>query len=153
MNESDNKYLIFRADNKKFAMSFADVLVIVPAVKASKIPDFPDYAEGNIVNDGKMVTVLNLRKRFGYTPKDFSERDCIIICDGRKSIGLLCDSIDGFCELNEGDIQPAPDINEQVNARFMIGEFLHEGQPCYIIKPELVIREDHDELFKKQKSE
>ncbi len=147
MNESDNKYLIFSADGRRFSMSFSDVLVIIPAAQPVKIPDFPDYAEGTVVNDGRVVTVINLRKRFGYTPREVTDRDCIIICDGRKSIGLLCDSISGFRELDESEIQPAPDINEQVNARFITGEFLIDGEPCYIIKPELVIREDDEEAF------
>lgn len=145
MQDSDNKYLIFSVDGRTFGISFSDVLLIIPARPAEKIPDFPDYAEGTIVNEGSTVTVINLRRRFGYTYRELTDRDCIMLCDTEKKLGLLCDSISGFVEVQPDDLQPPPDINEQVNARFISGTFLHEGQPCYIIKPELVIRPDDEE--------
>lgn len=144
MSESDNKYLIFYADGKSFAMSFSDVKLIIAAVQPKKIPDFPDYAEGTVVSDGRIVTVINLRKRFGYEAKELSDRDCIIICTGEKSIGILCDSISGFREIASEEIQPPPDINSQANARFISGEFLLDGEPCYIITPELIVREEDE---------
>lgn len=144
---AENKYLIFSADGRTFSINFTDVKVIIPSQKAEKIPDFPDYAEGTVVYDGTVITVINLRKRFGYAVKDFSDRDCIIVCDGEKNIGLLCDSISGFREIDSSNIQPAPDINEQVNARFISGEFLLDGEPCYIIKPELVIKKDDESVI------
>lgn len=149
MNESDNKYLIFYADGRAFSMCFSDVRLIIAAVQPRKIPDFPDYAEGTVVNGDRIVTVINLRKRFGYEAKEISDRDCIIICTGEKNIGLLCDSISGFREIAQEDIQPPPDINSQANARFISGEFLLDGEPCYIITPELIVKEeDESSIFK-----
>lgn len=149
MNESENKYLIFYADGRAFSMCFSDVRLIIAAVQPSKIPDFPDYAEGTVVNGDRIVTVINLRKRFGYETKEISDRDCIIICTGEKNIGLLCDSISGFREIAQEDIQPPPDINSQANARFISGEFLLDGEPCYIITPELIVKEeDENSVFK-----
>lgn len=145
MQDSDNKYLIFSVDGRTFGISFSDVLIIIPFQPAEKIPDFPDYAEGTIVNEGNTVTVINLRRRFGYEYRSPTDRDCIMLCDTEKRLGLLCDSIAGFVEVMPDKVQPPPDINEQVNARFISGTFLHEGQPCYIIKPELVIRPDDEE--------
>lgn len=149
MNESDNKYLIFYADGKAFSMCFSDVRLIIAAVQPKRIPDFPDYAEGTVVNGDRIVTVINLRRRFGYEAKEISDRDCIIICTGEKNIGLLCDSISGFREIAQEDIQPPPDINSQANARFISGGFLIDGEPCYIITPELIVKEeDESAVFK-----
>ncbi len=147
MQDSDNKYLIFPVDGKIFCMSFSDVRLIIPAQHARRIPDFPDYVEGTIVNEGRTVTVISLRKRFGCPPDSTGGRECIILCDSEKSLGLLCDSITGFVEVQPDDIQPPPDVNEQVNARFISGTFLHDGQPCYVISPDLIIRPDDEELF------
>lgn len=147
MMESDNKFLIFYADGKVFSMCFSDVKLIIAAVQPKKIPDFPDYAEGTVVNDDSIITVINLRKRFGYEAKEISDRDCIIICTGEKNIGLLCDSISGFREISQEEILPPPDINSQANARFISGEFLLDGEPCYIISPELIVREDDENII------
>ena len=160
MPDSDNKYLIFQVEGRTFCICFSDVLLIVPAQEAKKIPDFPDYITGTIVSEGKTVTVIDLRKRFMYKHEVKSEHECIMICDGAKSIGLLCDSISGFVEVQPDEIQPPPDINEQINARFIGGTFLYEGEPCYMIKPELIVKPDDEgflarlpELLKKQEEE
>lgn len=147
MKDSDNKYLIFLVGGKKFCMCFSDVLQIIPVQEMREIPDLPDYAEGTLINGGRTVTVIDLRKRFGYTEWEQVGREVIILCDGEKSLGMHCDSITGFVEMQADNIQPAPDINEQVNARFISGTFIYEGEPCYIIKPELIIRPDDEEAF------
>lgn len=145
LEESHNKYLIFNVDGKTFGMGFSDVRLIVPAQNARKVPDLPDYVDGTIVNDGKTITVINLRKRFGYPGRSKTERECIIICDTGKNLGLLCDDITGFVEVENEDIQPPPDVNEEVNPRFISGTFLNNGQPCFIITPDLVIRPDDED--------
>ncbi len=145
MQDSDNKYLLFSVGGKQFCISFSDVLLIIAAQEARRIPDFPDYVEGTIVNEGKTVTVIDLRKRFGYEDSGNNGHECIIICDGEKSLGLHCDNIINFVEKAPDEIQPPPDVNEQVNARFISGTFLVEGEPCYVLTPELIVRPDDEE--------
>lgn len=147
LEESNNKYLIFTVDDKTFAMGFSDVRLIVPRQNASEVPDLPDYVEGTIVNDGVTITVIDLRKRFGYPRRMRTDRECIIICDTEKRLGLLCDNITGFVEKSQEEIQPPPDVNDEVNPRFISGTFLHEDKPCFIITPDLVIRPDDEEKF------
>ena len=91
------------------------------------------------------VTVIDLRKRFGYEDSGNNGHECIIICDGEKSLGLHCDNIINFVEKAPDEIQPPPDVNEQVNARFISGTFLVEGEPCYVLTPELIVRPDDEE--------
>ncbi|MBR1863069.1 MAG: purine-binding chemotaxis protein CheW [Ruminococcus sp.] len=147
MSESDSKYLIFSVSGREYAMCFSDIRMILPAQRPRRIPDFPDYVLGDIVNDGQNVTIIDLRRRFGFETKEFSERDCMIVCDSLKSIGVMVDSISGFKDLLPEEISPPPDVNEQVNARFISGSFLSGDKPCYILKPELIIRRDDEELF------
>ena len=149
MPDSDNKYLIFHVEGRTFCICFSDVLMIIAAQEAKRIPDFPDYVLGTIVSEGRTVTVIDLRRRFMYKHEVKSDRQCIMICDGSKNLGLLCDSITGFVEVSPEKIQPPPDINEQINARFISGTFLYEGEPCHIIKPELVIRPDDEKFLAK----
>lgn len=138
----ENKYLVFTTDNRTFSMNFSDIEIIVPATQPKKIPDFPDYVAGTVTNGEKIVPVINLRKRFGYADKEISDRDCIIVTTGEKSVGLLCDSISGFREMNAEKILPPPNINKEASAEFLVGEFLLEdNSPCYVLSPLLVIKE------------
>ena len=153
MNESENKYMIFYTAGRAFAMSFSDVLMIIPAEKPERVPDFPDYADGTVVNNGVVYTVINLRTRFGFSAKQLGDRDCLILCSGEKRIALLCDSITGFREVPDGELQPAPDINPQANPRFLKAAFLIDGTPCHVITPELIVKpEDEERIEPKEES-
>lgn len=152
MSDARSKYLIFYVDGKVFSMSFDDIIQIIPFEPARKIPDFPDYALGTIVYEGESYTIISLRRRFGYPEGEKSGRECIIICDGEKKIGLLCDSISDFRQVDDYELFPPPDVNEQVNVRYLKGMFLFRDKffqthQCFVISPELVIREEDDEKF------
>lgn len=140
----EGKYLIFYSDNRKFLLDFEDIKIIIPARELEPIPDFPDYVTGLLTYEGVPVPVINLRTRFGYEQKEITDRDCIIITTGEKSVGLLCDRIDGFAELDKDKILPPPDLNEEASARFLKGEFLLGSTPCYVLSPELIIKPEDE---------
>lgn len=137
----NSRYLIFIADEKRFSLPFDKIRIIVAAQKPVPAPDFPDYIPGTITNEGKMIPVIDLRKRFHYAPKEMTDRDCIIITVSEECpVGLLCDSVAGFTEVAEENIQPAPKLNEDVSTSFISGEFLMDGEPCYILDGEKIVR-------------
>ena len=141
----DEKYLIFYSDEHRFCLRFEDVKIIIAAVQPTPIPDFPDYVMGTVTHYGEAVPVINLRTRFNYTPKKLSDRDCIIITDGEKKVGLLCDRIEGFIEVSDSAVMPPPDLSEEASARFLKGEFLAaDKSPCYILSPELIIKPEDE---------
>ena len=94
-----------------------------------------------VVNEGEVVPVIDLRRRFHYEPKEISDRDCIIITMGEEvSVGLLCDNVAGFTDIPEDKLCKAPNVNEEACADFLKGEFLLEGKPCYVLDSEKVIK-------------
>lgn len=152
MDNMDNMYLIFTAADKRFALPFDAVRIILTGKKPEKIPDFPDYVEGSIVNEGHISAVINLRRRFGYPEKEYSDRDCIIVINGEEGVSFMCDGIEGFINVAQKVIMPSPEFNEDTAAKFIKGEFLDEdGILCYIIDPVLVIKaEDMDTILQKK---
>lgn len=154
MSDAGNKFLIFYIDDKVFSISFDDIIQIIPYEPPRKIPDFPDYALGTIVYEGVSFTVISLRKRFGYPDCEMTGRECVVICDSDKRVGLLCDSISDFRQVESYELYPPPDVNEQVNVRFLKGMFLFRDKffqthQCFVISPDLVIRSQDDEKFEK----
>ena len=123
----NSRYLIFTSAGRSFSLPFEDIKIIIAAQTPTPVPDFPDYVPGTVVNEGEVVPVIDLRKRFHYEPKEISDRDCIIITMGEEvSVGLkLC---------------KAPNVNEEACADFIKGEFLLEDKPCYVLDSEKVIK-------------
>lgn len=144
----NSRYLIFVTDEKRFSLPFDKIRIILAAQKPAPAPDFPEYIPGTITHEGKMIPVIDLRRRFHYTPKEISDRDCIIITASESPVGLLCDSVQGFTEVEEENIQPAPKLNEDVSTSFISGEFLMEDKPCYILDGEKIVKLSDREAVK-----
>jgi len=91
--------------------------VRVPEITA--VPDAPDYMEGVINLRGKIVSVLDLRKRFGEKQVTPSKRNRILVLEhnGRLS-GLIVDSASEVLKISEADVEPPP------------SEFLEGGLNC-----------------------
>ena len=93
----NSRYLIFASAGRSFSLPFEEIKIIIAAQTPTPVPDFPDYVPGTVVNEGEVVPVIDLRRRFHYESKEISDRDCIIITMGEEvSVGLLCDSVTGF---------------------------------------------------------
>ena len=137
----NSRYLIFTSAGRSFSLPFEDIKIIIAAQTPTPVPDFPGYVPGTVVNEGEVVPVIDLRRRFHYEPKEISDRDCIIITMGEEvSVGLLCDSVTGFTDIPEDKLCKAPNVNEEACADFLKGEFLLEGKPCYVLDSEKVIK-------------
>lgn len=86
----NSRYLIFTSAGRSFSLPFEDIKIIIAAQTPTPVPDFPDYMPGTVVNEGEVVPVIDLRRRFHYEPKEISDRDCIIITMGEEvSVGLF----------------------------------------------------------------
>lgn len=137
----NSRYLTFSVAEHTFALRFLDVKKILAATKPQPVPDFPEYCTGTIIYEKKIIPIIDLRKRFHYQTKPASDRDCIIITDSKdKSVGLVCDSITGFSEIDEEHILPPPELNDDMSVRFLSGEINADGNVFYILNPELIVR-------------
>ncbi|MBR1422276.1 MAG: purine-binding chemotaxis protein CheW [Ruminococcus sp.] len=142
------KYLLFEAGGRQFSVSFADILQIIAAEEPSPLPDFPDYVLGTIAFDGSVIPVISLRRRFHYEDKPVTDRNCIIVALSEdKRVGLLCDSVAGFTELNDSDIMPPTDLNEEASARFLRGEILLGERHILLLDPIKLIKLGDEAVF------
>lgn len=144
---ASEKYLIFEVCGRKFSLEFSGIKIITAGENPQTIPDFPEYVLGTVVNDGKIVPVIDLRRRFHYDAKELTDRDCFIITNSETPVALVADSIDGFCEIEKENIQPAPNLNSDASAVFLKGEFLDGEDTCYVLDAEKVIKTEDSDIF------
>ena len=82
-------------------------IVRVPAITA--VPDAPDYVEGVINLRGKIVSVLDLRKRLGEVSVAPSKLNRILVVEHRGRLcGLIVDSASDVLKIPAKDIDPSP---------------------------------------------
>ena len=99
----------FRVGRETYGVPITSLHEIVRVPEITAVPDAPEYMEGVINLRGKIVSVIDLRKRFGEEQATANRRNRILVVEhnGRLS-GLIVDSASEVLKIPTSDIEPPP---------------------------------------------
>ena len=111
----------FRIGKEYFGVPIGIVHEIVRMMDITVVPDAPAFIEGVINLRGKIIPVVDLRKRFAE-PAQQNRRNRILVAelDGH-SVGLVVDSANEVLKVNPEQIEPPPNIFEQGELNYVTG--------------------------------
>jgi purine-binding chemotaxis protein CheW len=102
----------FTVGNEEFCVDILKVQEIIRMMGITKIPNAPDYAEGVINLRGKVIPVIDFRKRFNLPESllgnDESRRIVVVDIVG-TTIGLLVDEVSHVIKLENDCVSPTPE--------------------------------------------
>ena len=99
----------FRVGRETYGVPITALHEIVRVPEITAVPDAPDYVEGVINLRGKIVSVLDLRKRLGEAAIAPSKRNRILVVEHRGRLcGLIVDSASDVLKIPVADIDPSP---------------------------------------------
>ena len=117
-----------------------DILLIheiLRIVNISRLPNTPDFIMGVINLRGKVIPVVNVRKRFGYTENEITEDTRIIVVGiENKLIGLLVDKVFQVVRIPKNNISSPSELIEGVSAEFIQGVGRLKNKLLIILKLE-----------------
>ena len=88
------KYLTFRLGEETFGLPILKVQEIIRMQAVTKVPRTPDYLRGVINLRGKVIPVVDLRKKFGMEVSPDTDKTCIIM--SRPPLLGACDRVSGI---------------------------------------------------------
>ncbi|HUM04608.1 MAG TPA: chemotaxis protein CheW [Terriglobales bacterium] len=99
----------FQVGRETYGVPITSLHEIVRVPEITAVPDAPDYMEGVINLRGKIVSVLDLRKRFGKPAGTIHRRSRILVVEHRgKLAGMIVDAASEVLKISESEIEPAP---------------------------------------------
>lgn len=119
----------FRVGRETYGVPITSLHEIVRVPDITAVPDAPDYMEGVINLRGKIVSVIDLRKRFGERYDAPSRRNRILVVEhkGRLS-GLIVDSASEVLKIPAGDIEPSPAVFQDGGLNCVTGLGKYHGR-------------------------
>jgi purine-binding chemotaxis protein CheW len=112
----------FRIGKETFGVAINLVHEIVRVPEITAVPDAPDYIEGVINLRGKIVSIVDLRKRFGETRIEPSRKNRILVAEiENKMIGLIVDAASEVIRLQQTDIEAPPEVFEESEVKYVTG--------------------------------
>ena len=97
--------VVFALEGERYAIPLARIREIVRAVALARIPGSPVLVEGIANVRGKLVPVLDARRRFGHTARGTTLSDQLIIVDaGTRDLALHVDDVVGVTDISDDAI-------------------------------------------------
>lgn len=113
-------------------------IVRVPEITA--VPDAPEYLEGVINLRGKIVSVVDLRKRFGKPATALNRHSRILVVGhaGRLQ-GMIVDSASEVIKIPESDVESAPAIAQESGLDCVTGLGKYKGRLIILLDVDRVL--------------
>ncbi len=120
------KYLTFRLGKEDFAIRVLKVREIVGIQDITSVPQMPPYVKGVINLRGKVISVVDLRLKFGLQEREYTQRTCIIVVQvqgGGVAIqtGVIVDEVSEVLNLVASEIEDTPDFGEDAGTPYLLG--------------------------------
>jgi len=119
----------FRVGRETYGVPITSLHEIVRVPEITAVPDAPDYLEGVINLRGKIVSVVDLRKRFGQPSAGFDRRSRILVVEHRGRLaGMIVDSASEVLKIPDSEIEAAPAMMREGGLDCVTGLGKHKGR-------------------------
>ncbi len=145
-DEPDELQLVTFTIGEEYGVPISQVQEIIRVGNITKVPNSLPYMEGVVNLRGRVLPVLNLRKRLKLPVSDTSKESRIVVIEaGHKTIGLLVDGVSHVIKVSSEFIERAPEEVMEIDTDYITGVCkLRNG---------LVILIDLERLLKREKIE
>jgi purine-binding chemotaxis protein CheW len=112
----------FSIGRETFGLPIAAVREIVRVPEITSVPNAPDYIEGVINLRGRIIPVVDLRKRFGETAVEPNKKNRIVVVEmENRAIGLLVHSASEVLKIPPSEIEAPQDVFQEGELNYISG--------------------------------
>lgn len=128
----EGKYLTFTLGDEYYGLSILKVKEIIGIMPITAVPQAPEYVNGVVNLRGKVIPVIDLRRKFAMPTVDYTDRTCIIVIEtekrqGRGLTGIVVDAVADVTNIKGDNIEDPPDFSAQTDSAFILGMAKTEG--------------------------
>ncbi len=132
--EKDLQIVGFRVGRETYGVPITTVHEIVRVPEITAVPDAPDYLEGVINLRGKIVSIIDLRKRFGEAAAQPTSKNRILVAEvNGKLLGLVVDSASEVLKLTRSEIEAPPALVQEGRLNCVTGVAKLRGRLIILI--------------------
>lgn len=125
-HETDDSSLIqlvtFKIADEEFGVDILKVQEIIRMMPITKVPNAPAFVEGVINLRGKVIPVIDMRKRFGLPASKHDSNTRIEVMDLQgQVVGFVVDAVSEVLRIKESTVEPPPAVVAGVGSEYMRG--------------------------------
>lgn len=118
----DRQLVIFSLAQEHYGVGIAAVDSIIKLQPITTVPHAPSFVEGVTNLRGKVLPVIDLRKRFGLPVTEPTRETRIVVTEMENStVGMLVDAVSEVLHVPETAIEPPSPLVSTVDSAFITG--------------------------------
>ena len=107
----ERQLVVFDLAGEVYGVNIETVREIIRMQEVTYVPDAPDFVEGVINLRGRVIPVVDLRKRFSLAVTDATDESRVVVVDiGGQDIGVIVDAVTEVLRIAEDSVEPASSL-------------------------------------------
>ena len=121
------KYLTFCLGPEQYGIAVLKIREIIRMLEVTPVPQMPEYVRGVVNLRGRIIPVVDLRRRFRLAEAESDGRTCIIVVQveppaGDKTpMGMVVDAVEEVVNIQEGDLEATPRFGSSAELGYILG--------------------------------
>lgn len=112
----------FEVGSEEYAVDILSVQEINRMLDLTRVPQSPPEVEGVINLRGKIIPVVDLRRRFAMPPVERTDSNRIVVVEvNRRVLGFIVDRVHEVLRIDDSIVEPAPAMACSVDSEFISG--------------------------------
>ena len=141
------KYLVFSLGNEFYGIPIEAVREIIRFEQLTPVHDSQEYIMGVINLRGKIIPVMDLRRKFAMPFREYTDKTVLIILDvdgsgGTYQVALSVDAVHEVTTPGAGDMERIPEIGMKLKRDYLSGILKTGGRMTMILEIGRIISSD-----------
>jgi purine-binding chemotaxis protein CheW len=118
----EKQLVVFQLGAELYGVEISRVHEIIRLQVVTRMPRAPEFVEGVINLRGKVISVVNLRRRFGLPSAEHTRASRIVVVDiNDQVIGMVVDGVSEVLRVNTATIEPPSPAVAGIDSEYLQG--------------------------------
>ena len=138
----------FSIGEEEFGVDILKVQEIIRTMEITKVPRAQNFVEGVINLRGKVIPIIDMRRRFGLESKAHDQHTRIIVIEiNNMIVGFVVDSVSEVLRIPASTVEPPPPVVAGLESEYISGVGkLHDRLLILLDLDKLLSGEDMESL-------
>lgn len=115
----NNRFLAFTVAGEQYAVALSSLREVVGKSEITGVPFTPNYMRGILNLRGQVISVIDLRSRFGLPAAESrAEMSTLILESNADLLGVCVDSVDFVLHLQPDQLESPPALSNNALSKF-----------------------------------
>lgn len=120
--DAERQLVVFDLAGEIYGVNIETVREIIRMQAVTFVPDAPDFVEGVINLRGRVIPVIDLRRRFGLTVTEETNESRVLVVDSEgEDLGVIVDAVTEVQRITEDSIEPVSNLVSTEESEYIVG--------------------------------